>query len=116
MKTNIQPQKILKLVSRKPFSRIFCSISFSEKFARTFLTVKLNLPFIFVLNAFILFLIVVLKKKSFSVEQFEIVLNDKLSELKRYLELIINIKMPSVTVSKKDNGNENLFRAFEQFI
>ncbi|RNA08786.1 hypothetical protein BpHYR1_011111 [Brachionus plicatilis] len=53
---------------------------------------------------------------NFCVEQFEIVLNDKLSELKWYLELIINIKMPSVTVSKKDNGNENLFRAFEQFI
>ncbi|RNA04240.1 hypothetical protein BpHYR1_029845 [Brachionus plicatilis] len=62
---------------RKPFSRIFSSTSFSEKLARTFLTVKLNFitPLIFVLNAFVLFLIFVLKKKSFCAERFEIVLN-----------------------------------------
>ncbi|RNA13091.1 hypothetical protein BpHYR1_020516 [Brachionus plicatilis] len=44
---------------RKPFSRIFCSTSFSEKLAKTFLTVKLNFK----------------TKKSFCAECFEIVLN-----------------------------------------
>ncbi|RNA34489.1 hypothetical protein BpHYR1_041744 [Brachionus plicatilis] len=50
----------------------------SEKLARTFLTVKLNFitPLIFVMNAFILFLIFVLKKKSFCAQRFEIVLNE----------------------------------------
>ncbi|RMZ98094.1 hypothetical protein BpHYR1_002252 [Brachionus plicatilis] len=54
---------ISKKISRKPFSRIFCSTSFSEKLARTFFTVELNFitPFIFVLNAFFLFLIFVPK-------------------------------------------------------
>ncbi|RNA45106.1 hypothetical protein BpHYR1_021189 [Brachionus plicatilis] len=42
---------------KKPFFRIFCSTSFSEKLARTFLTVKLNL------------------NKSICAERFEIVLN-----------------------------------------
>ncbi|RNA18607.1 hypothetical protein BpHYR1_012153, partial [Brachionus plicatilis] len=57
---------------RKQFSRIFCSTSFSEKLARTFLTVKLNFitPLIFVMNAFILFLIFVLKKKSFCAQRY----------------------------------------------
>ncbi|RNA12363.1 hypothetical protein BpHYR1_039584 [Brachionus plicatilis] len=108
---------IWKLISRKPFSRIFCSTSFSEKLAITFLTVKLNFitPLIFVLNAFILFLIFVLKKKSFCADRFEIVLNsyfleaqkydensrkplsnsdfEKLAPFKEYTELLRNIRM-----------------------
>ncbi|RNA32718.1 hypothetical protein BpHYR1_038836 [Brachionus plicatilis] len=59
---------------RKPFFRIFCSTSFSEKLARTFLTVKLNL------------------KKSFCAERFEIVLNGYFFVLKR--ETPLEIIMP----------------------
>ncbi|RNA27271.1 hypothetical protein BpHYR1_018626 [Brachionus plicatilis] len=59
---------------KKALSRIFCSTSFSEKLARTFLTVKLDF----------------ITKKSFCAERFEIVLNGYFFVLKRKLKPFIN--------------------------
>ncbi|RNA20928.1 hypothetical protein BpHYR1_025521 [Brachionus plicatilis] len=70
-----------KLVSRKPFSRIFCSTFFSEKLARTLFTVKLNF----------------ITKKSFCAERFEIVLNGYFFVLKRISPKQYNLRRNSIT-------------------
>ncbi|RNA29543.1 hypothetical protein BpHYR1_002504 [Brachionus plicatilis] len=84
-----QHNQFLNSTMKKTFNTIRFLLStknleVSEKLARTFLTVKLNFitPLIFVLNEFILFLIFVLKKKSFCAERFEIVLNVSIQERK----------------------------------